>query len=46
MHVAQVAMSICITLCRCKAVQSHSLGVVLRNNITVPEHAAQVELSV
>ncbi len=30
-HEAQIVLSFCMPLCRCKAVQSHSLGVVLRN---------------
>jgi hypothetical protein len=30
----QVELSDCITLCRCKAVPSHSLGIVLRNTPT------------
>ena len=34
-HVAQVVLSVCIPLCRCKAVQSHSLGIVLRNTSTI-----------
>ena len=30
-HAAQVELSAYMPLCRCKAVESHSLGIVLRN---------------
>jgi hypothetical protein len=50
-HDAQVVLSDCIPLCRCKAVESHSLGMVLRNaaitklvaqsNYILPEAAAR-----
>ena len=33
-QVDKVVLSVCITLCRCKAPKSHSLGIVLRNTPT------------
>ncbi len=44
-HAAQLVLSACMPLCRCKAVESRSLGIVLRNTLAVIKHAAQVELS-
>ncbi len=44
-HDAQVALSLCMPLCRCKVVESHSLRFVLRNTFTVGKHDAQVVLS-
>ena len=44
-HVAQVVLSVCKPLRCCKAVESHSLGIILRNTLTVLKHVAQVVLS-
>ena len=47
-HVAQVALSGCMPLICCKAEESRSLGVVLRNTlavVTVIQHEAQEVLS-
>ena len=44
-HVAQVELSACKPLCRCKWVPSHSLGIVLSNTLTKLNHKAQVALS-
>ena len=45
-HIAQFVLSVCIALLRCKAVKSHSLGIVLSNTLTIRKHDAQVVLSV
>ncbi len=44
-HVAQLVLSVYIPLCRCKAVESHTLRIVLRNAQTVLKQIAQVVLS-
>ncbi len=44
-HDGQVELSFFKPLCRCKAVESHSLRMVLRNSSTVVKTGAQVALS-